>query len=90
VVIPEAADAIGWRVPPRTEVEPRLEENEVVSFTHFHSFRFGGAGAPLTPMVALYYYRLCLHDLTTQGILHLSVFIMLCKGFLGVPTHYEF
>jgi hypothetical protein len=24
------------------------------------------------------------------GILHLSIFIMLCKGFLGVPPHYEF
>ena len=40
VVIPEATDAIGWTVPLRTKVEPRPEENEVVSFAHFHSFGF--------------------------------------------------
>ena len=52
-VIPEAADAIGWRVPPRTKVELRPEENEVVSFAHFHSFWVRGAGAPLTPVVVV-------------------------------------
>jgi hypothetical protein len=88
VVIPEATDAIGWRVLPRTKVEPRLEENEVISFAHFHSFGFRVPAHPLLRWL-LYYYRLCLHDLTPQGILHLSIFIMLCKGFLGVPAHYE-
>ena len=37
----------------------------------------------------LYYYGLYLHDLTLEGILHLSVFIMLCEGFLGIPAHYD-
>ena len=76
------------RVQPRTEVKPRPEENEVVSFTHFQSFGFG---VPVHPLLRwlLYYYGLCLHDLTLEGILHLSVFIMLCEVFLGVPTHYE-
>ena len=72
----------------RTEVEPRPEENDVVSFTHFHSFGFGVPAHPLLWWL-LYYYGLCLPDLTLQGILHLSVFIMLCEGFLGVPAHYE-
>ena len=62
-VIPEAADAIGWRVLPRTEVEPRPEENEVVSFTHFHSFGFRVLAHPLLRWL-LYYYWLCLHDFT--------------------------
>jgi hypothetical protein len=69
-------------------VEPRPKENEVVSFTYFHSF---GLGVPAHPLLQwlLYYYGLCLHDLTPEGILHLSVFIMLCEGFVGVPAHYE-
>ena len=46
-VIPEATDAIEWRVPPRIEVEPRTEENEVVSFAHFYPFRFGVPADPL-------------------------------------------
>ena len=88
MVIPEAADMIRWRVPPRTKVELRLEENEVISFTHFHSFGFRVPANPLLQWL-LYYYRLRLHDLTPKGILHLSIFIMLCEGFLGVPAHYE-
>ena len=84
----EAADVIGWRVPPRTKVELRLEENEVVSFTNFHSFVFG---VPVHPLLwwSLYYYGVHLHDLTLERILHLFIFIMLCEGFLGVPTHYK-
>ena len=69
-------------------MEPRSKENEVVSFAHFHSFGFGVLVHPLLWWL-LYYYELRLHDLTPQGILHLSVFIMLCEGFLGVPAHYE-
>ena len=87
-VIPEAADAIGWRVLPRIEVEPRLEENEVVSFAHFHSFGFGVLAHPLLRWL-LYYYGLRLHDLTPEGNIHLFLFIMLCEGLLGVPAHYE-
>ena len=43
----KVADVIGWRVLPRTEVEPRTEENEVVSFAHFHSFGFRLSAHPL-------------------------------------------
>ena len=88
MVIPEAADAIRWRVLPRIEVEPRPKENEVISFAHFHSFGFGVPAHPLLRWL-LYYYGLHLHDLTLDAILHLSIFIMLYEGFLGVPTHYE-
>ena len=54
---------IKWRVPLRTKVEPRLEENEVISFAHFHSFGFGVPAHPLLQCL-LYYYGLRLHDLT--------------------------
>ena len=75
-VIPEATDMIGWGVLLRTEVEPRPEENEVIFFAHFHSFGFGVLVHPLLRWL-LYYYGLRLHDLTPEGILHLSIFIML-------------
>ena len=87
-VIPKATNTIRWRILPRTEVEPRPEENEVVSFAYFHSFGFGVPAHPLLRWL-LYYYGLHLHDLTLDAILHLSIFIMLCEGFLGIPAHYE-
>ena len=59
----KVADVIGWRVLPRTEVEPRPEENEVVSFAYFHSFGFEVLVHPLLRWL-LYYYGLCLHNLT--------------------------
>jgi hypothetical protein len=88
VVIPEATNMIGWRVPPRTEVEPRPKENEVVSFAHFHYYGFGVPAHPLLRWLP-HYYGLHLHNLTPKGILHLTIFIMLCEGFLGVLAHYE-
>ena len=87
-VILEATEELGWRVPTRSEVEPRPKENEVVSFIPFHLLGFGLPAHPLLRWL-LYYYGLCLHDLTLEGIFHLLVFIMLCEGFLGIPAHYD-
>ena len=87
-VIPKAAEELGWIVPVRSEVEPSSKENEVVSFVPFHLLGFGLLAHPLLRWL-LYYYGLCLHDLTLEGILYLSVFIMLCEGFLGIPIHYD-
>ena len=86
-MISEAAEELGWRVPVRSEVEPRPKENEVISFVPFHLLGFE---LPVHPLLRwlLYYYGLCLHDLTPEVILHLLIFIMLCEGFLGIPTHY--
>jgi hypothetical protein len=86
-VILEEVEAMGWRIPSRTEVEPRPKDTEVVSFTDFHYFGFGLLGHPLLKWL-LHYYGLRLHDLTPEGILHLSVFILQCEGFLGVPAHH--
>ena len=72
----------------RTKVEPSPKVNEVVSFAHFHSFGFVVPAHPLLRWL-LYYYGVRLHDLTPEGTLHLSIFNMLCEGFLGVPAHYE-
>ena len=84
-MIPEATEELRWRVPMRSEVEPRPKQNEV-SFTPFHLLGFGLPAHPLLRWLC-YYYGLLLHDLTLEGILHLSVFIMLCEGFLGIPAH---
>ena len=87
-VIPEATEELGWRVPTRSKVEPRPKENEVVSFISFHLLGFWLPAHPLLRWL-LYYYGLRLHDLTLEGIIHLSVSIMLCEGFLGIPIHYD-
>jgi hypothetical protein len=87
-VIPEATEELRWKVPVRSEVEPRPKENEVVSFVLFLLLVFGLPAHPLLRWL-LYYYGPFLRDLTPEGILHLSVFIMLCEGFLGIPTHYD-
>ena len=87
-MILEATEELRWRVLARSEVEPGLKENEAISFVPFHLLGFGPPMHPLLRWL-LYYYRLCLHDLTLEGILYLSVFIMLCEGFLGIPTHYD-
>ena len=87
-VIPEAAEEIDWRISARSEVEPRPKDNEVISFIPFHLLGFRLPAHPLLRWL-LYYYGLRFHDLTPEGILHLLVFIMLCEGFLGIPTHYD-
>ena len=76
-MILEATKELRWRVPAKSEVELMLKENEIISFVPFHLLGFGLLTHPLLRWL-LYYYELCLHDLTLEGILHLSVFIMLC------------
>ena len=36
----------------------------------------------------LYSYRIQLHDLTPNGILHIACFITLCEAFLGIYLHW--
>jgi hypothetical protein len=36
----------------------------------------------------LFLYGLCLHDLTPEGILHITTFIMMCEAFLGIAPHF--
>ena len=59
VVILEATEELGWRVPVRSKVEPRPKENEVISFIPFHLLGFK---LPVHPLLRwlLYYYGLYL------------------------------
>ena len=56
----------------------------------FQAFFHRGFALPLHPFVRglLYSYRLQLHDLTPNGILHIACFITLCEAFLGIYPHW--
>jgi hypothetical protein len=72
-----------WCAPTALEHRPTPQDDEVVSFAFFHK---NGFDLPDHPFLygLMYFYRLHLHDLTSEGLLHLSVFIMLCEAFLGI------
>jgi hypothetical protein len=68
---------------------PAPSNEEIVSFTNFHRL---GLGLPLHPFVRglLFFYGLCLHDLTSEGILHIATITMLCEAFLGIAPYWRF
>ena len=37
----------------------------------------------------LHYYGLKLHHLNPNRIQHISAFVMLCEGYLGIKPHFE-
>jgi hypothetical protein len=55
---------------------------EIVYFTDFHRL---GLSLPLHRFAhgLLFFYGLCLHNLTLEGILHIATSITLCEAFLG-------
>src|ERR1043165_7559654 len=71
---------------PGNEPTPAQAADERVCFQAFFP---RGFSLPLHPFVRglLYSYRLQLHDLTPNGILHIACFITLCEAFLGVYPH---
>src|ERR1041385_3928055 len=56
----------------------------------FQAFFHRGFPLPLHPFVRglLYSYRLQLHDLNPNEILHIACFITLCEAFLGIYPHW--
>src|SRR3954468_18988455 len=56
----------------------------------FQAFFHRGLALPLHHFVhgLLYSYRVQLHDLTPNGILHIACFITLCEAFLGIYPHW--
>ena len=69
------------------EPVPAPTADERVCFQAFFPLGFA---LPIHPFVRglLYSYRLQLHDLTPNGILHISCFITLCEAFLGIYPHW--
>ena len=72
---------------PGNEPIPALAPDERVCF---HSYFPRGFALPLHPFVRglLYAYRIQLHDLTPNGILHIACFITLCEAFMGIYPHW--
>ena len=68
------------------KVIPTPEPNESVVFvSHF----LRGLGLTLDPFVRglMFYYGLDFHDLASDTILHISLFIVVCEAFLHItPT----
>ena len=56
----------------------------------FQAFFPRGFALPIHPFVRglLYSYRLQLHNLTPNGILHIACFITLYEAFLGIHPHW--
>ena len=70
----------------------QLYENtgEVVAFTSFLEW---GLGFPCSSFFSglLRYYRIQLHHLTPNSFVHISIFVHLCKAFLGIePPFWAF
>ena len=65
-----------------------LPNGYVVSFVPFHERGF--ATPPHRFLRGLlHYYRLELQLLNPNGIHHISAFIALCEGYLGIKPHFE-
>ena len=77
------ADELAVRAPSSKEVLPEPHANERVLFVEsVHR----DLGFPLHDFVRglLYAYGVQIHDFTSNGILHIAVFMTLCECFLGV------
>ena len=67
---------------------PAPKDSEIVLFASFleHSLSM-----PVSNFMEglLYYYKIQLHHLTPNSVLHISVFVHFCEAFLGirVPRH---
>ena len=68
--------------------EPSPPDDYVVSFIPFHEHRF------VTPphrflRGLLHHYRIKSQHLNPNGIQHISAFVVLCEGYLGIEPHFE-
>ena len=83
----ENALAVGWNPLAVRALASEPDVQEIVSFTDFHRL---GLGLTLHPFAQglLFFYGLHLHDLTSEGILHISTIITLCEAFFVITPHF--
>ena len=76
-----------WIVP-SGEDEPSPPDDYVVSFVPFHE---RGLVTPPHRFFRglLHYYGLELQHLNPNRIQHISAFVTLCEGYLGIEPHFE-
>ena len=81
------ADVIHWQSA-IGEVFPSVGDSEIVLFT---SFVECGIALPTKDFIPglLYYYRIQIHHLTPQSVLHIVVFVHFCEAFLSIEPHFE-
>ena len=79
--------AAEWLVPGGKDA-PSPPDGYVISFVPFHERRL--AMPPHRFLRGLlHYYKIELHHLNPNGVQHISAFVALCEGFLGVEPHFE-
>ena len=73
---------------PGDEDEPSPLEEYVVSFALFHE---RGFAVPAHKFLRglLDYYQVELQHLNPNGIQHITAFVALCEGFLGISPHFD-
>ena len=78
---------IQWH-PALGEGRPYENTGEIEAFAPYFEW---GLGLPCSVFFSglLHYYRIQLHHLTPNSFVHISVFVHLCKPFLGIEPHFE-
>ena len=73
---------------PRLEDASAPPDGYIVSFIPFHE---GRLAMPTHCFFhgLLHYYGIKLRHLTPNGIQHITVFIAMCEGYLGIEPHFE-
>lgn len=86
-LIYESTKAMEWMAPGDEDVS-RPPNDYVVSFLLFHE-----CGLALLPHCffcgLLHHYNIELLHLNPYGIKHIAMFMVLCKGFVGIKPHFE-
>ena len=78
---------IQWR-PALGEDRPYENMGEIIAFACYFE---RGLGLPCSFFFSglLRYYRIHLHHLTPNSFVQISIFVHLCKAFLGIDPHFE-
>jgi hypothetical protein len=74
---------VGWRKPPPGTHTPSPVADEVVTFAAFHE---RGLGLPAHRLLRglPHHYKIKLHHLNPNRILHVPAFVTLCEAYLGI------
>lgn len=77
----------GWRVPDPNESEPAPRANERVILADLVK---PSLSLPIQSFLheVLSYFRSQLRHLRPNGVAHLSCFVTLCEGFVGIPPNW--
>jgi hypothetical protein len=77
-----------WMVPPPSDREPNPPSGYVVSFVRLHERGFKALASTFT-LGLCHHYREELHNFAPDAISQEASFVTICKGFLGIPVHWD-